>query len=76
MGNTGKVRQMKELKYRIADWLFEAELDEAFEMGLREGARRQTQKIQMALDLNSLDVAKTNQKGYMVAMEVVENVIN
>ena len=67
---------MKELKYRIADWLFEAELDEAFELGIKEGRRRQTHEINMALDLASLDVAKTNQKGYMIAMEVIENVIN
>lgn len=67
---------MKELKYRIADWLFQTELDEAFEMGLREGARRRSNKIQMALDLNSPLVAKTNQKGYKIAMEVVEDVIN
>lgn len=74
MGNTGKVRQMRELRYRIADWLFEAELDEAFELGIKEGARRQKENITQALDTASLDVAKTNQKGYMVAMEVVENV--
>jgi hypothetical protein len=67
---------MKELKYRIADWLFEAELDEAFELGIKEGRRRQKHEINMALDLASLDVAKTNQKGYMIAMEVIENVIN
>lgn len=65
---------MRELRYRIADWLFEAELDEAFELGIKEGARRQKENITQALDTASLDVAKTNQKGYMVAMEVVENV--
>lgn len=66
---------MKELKYRIADWLFESELDEAFELGIKEGQRRQKVNILDALDINSLDVAKTNQKGYSIAMEVVENVI-
>jgi uncharacterized protein (UPF0262 family) len=66
---------MRELKYRIADWLFEAELDEAFELGIKEGQRRQKVKVLDALDLNSLDVAKTNQKGYSLAMGVVENVI-
>lgn len=65
---------MKELKYRIADWLFEAELDEAFELGIKEGARRQQEKITHALDVGSLTVAKTNQKGYTEAMSVVENV--
>lgn len=65
---------MRELRYRIADWLFEAELDEAFELGIKEGKRRQKENITQALDAASLDVAKTNQKGYMVAMEVVENV--
>lgn len=66
---------MRELKYRIADWLFESELDEAFELGIKEGQRRQKVKILDALDLNSLDVAKSNQKGYTLAVEVVENVI-
>lgn len=64
---------MKELKYRIADWLFEAELDEAFELGIKEGQRRQKAKIESALDIESLSVAKTNFKGYAIAMEVVEN---
>jgi hypothetical protein len=67
---------MKELKYRIADWLFEAELDEAFEMGLREGARRQKNTIITRLELTLQTVAKTNQKGYLTAIEVIENVIN
>jgi len=66
---------MKELKYKIADWLFEAELDEAFNLGLKEGARRQKHKIDMALDMASLDLAKSNQKGYMMAMEVIEDVL-
>ena len=67
---------MKELRYKLADLLFEAELDEAFELGIKEGKRRQKVNILGALDLNSLDVAKTNQKGYNIAMEVIENVIN
>lgn len=67
---------MKELKYRIGDWLFESELDEAFELGLKEGRRRQKHEINMALDLGSLDVSKTNQKGYTIAMEVIKNVLN
>jgi hypothetical protein len=67
---------MKELKYRIADWLFGRELDEAFEMGIREGQRRQKVRINNALDLTLENVAKTNQKGYMIAMEVIENGIN
>jgi hypothetical protein len=67
---------MKELKYRIADWLFGRELDEAFEMGIREGQRRQKVRINNALELTLECVAKTNQKGYMIAMEVIENGIN
>jgi hypothetical protein len=67
---------MKELKYRIADWLFTRELDEAFEMGLREGRRRQKIEILGTLDINSLGVAKSNQKGYMLAREVLSDVLN
>lgn len=67
---------MKELKYRIADWLFQNELDEAFEMGIREGQRRQKNTIITRLELTLETVAKTNQKGYKIAMEVVEDVIN
>jgi hypothetical protein len=66
---------MKELRYRIADWLFEAELDEAFELGKKEGARRQKVNINHALELNLEQQAKSNQKGYMTAMEVIKNVI-
>lgn len=67
---------MKELKYKIADWLFEAELDEAFEHGIKEGQRRQKNTIITRLELTLETVAKTNQKGYLTAMEVIENGIN
>lgn len=60
-----------EIKYWIADKLFERELDEAFEMGLREGARRQ--RVTTIVDLRKhLDTGLKMQKpGIELAIELL-----
>ena len=60
-----------EFKYWLADKLFEQELDEAFEMGLREGARRQ--RVSAIVNLRAhLDTApKSNHAGLNLAIELL-----
>ena len=60
-----------EFKYWIADKLFERELDEAFEMGLREGARRQ--RVSTLTDLRTqLETApKSNHPGINLVIELL-----
>ena len=65
----------KELKYQIADKLFAKELDEAFDMGLREGARFATSTISFKVYLKESkeDLTKTQAVGYRKAMSIVED---
>jgi hypothetical protein len=65
---------LKEIKYEIADKLFKADMDEAFQMGIREGARFAAQKITFQLDLQSekIIMTKTEKKGYLKAVEVAK----
>ena len=65
----------KELKYQIADKLFAKELDEAFNMGLSEGARFATSTISFKVYLkeSKQDLTKTQAIGYRKAMSVVED---
>lgn len=60
-----------EFKYWLADKLFEQELDEAFEMGIREGARRQ--RVSTIVDLRAqLDSApKSSHQGINLAIELL-----
>ena len=63
----------KELKYRIADKLFGAELDEAFNMGIREGAGFAVFKMNFDVKMQKhLGLTKTEQKGYNKAIEKME----
>jgi len=66
---------MKELKYRIADWLFASELDEAYEMGIREGAKviRQDLAFRLKTSRAQKELTKARKEGYAKAIEVVEN---
>ena len=66
---------MKELKYRIADWLFARELDEAYEMGIREGAKviRQDLAFRLKTSRAQKELTKARKEGYAKAIEVVEN---
>ena len=64
---------LKELRYWIADKLFTKELDEAFSMGIREGADFATYKLCFNVKLqNHLTLTKTEQKGYDKAIESME----
>lgn len=64
----------KELKYQIADKLFNKELDEAYSMGLRGGAEYATRKISMQLYIEQpkQDLTKTQSLGYDKANEIVQ----
>lgn len=57
---------LREIKYQIADKLFTKELDEAFQMGIREGATFATRKISFDIELkaNRADMTKTQKIGY------------
>lgn len=65
-----------ELKYRIADWLFEAELDEAFSHGVKEGYRRQASIIRIEMEYKKTraletGLTKAQAVGWDRCMEVV-----
>ena len=60
-----------ELKYWIADKLFEDELDEAFELGIREGGRRKIIQAQAHLSKIREDHSKTAQSGIDAAHTVL-----
>ena len=56
----------------IAEWLFETQLDEDFELGIKEGSRRT--KIQLVTELKALleTAPKSKQAGITEALEVVK----
>lgn len=60
-----------EIKYWIADKLFERELDEAFEMGLREGARRQRVSTLVDLKHHRDNGLKLQKAGLDLAIELL-----
>lgn len=71
---------MKELRYRIADRLFSRELDEAFQLGLKEGKRRLASELRVRMDYKrtraaELGMTKTQKIGYDRCAEVVRDVI-
>jgi hypothetical protein len=61
----------KEIKYWIADKLFEDELDEAFELGIREGGRRKIIQAQAHLSKIREDHSKSAQGGIDAAHTVL-----
>ena len=65
----------REVKYQIADKLFTYELDDAYQMGIREGATFSTRKISFNLELkrNRQDMTKTQQIGYDKAVEILKD---
>lgn len=72
---------MKELRYKIADWLFARELDEAFDMGIREGQRRLSSELRVRMGYKKtraeeLGMTKTQAIGYERCMEVVQDVLS
>lgn len=66
---------LKDIKYEIADKLFKKDMDEAFEMGIREGATFATRKInfEASLQLDKIQMTKTEKKGYLKALQVIED---
>lgn len=62
----------RELKYRVADALFNYELDDAFRMGVESGSEFAIRKLSFAMNLKDgkLNMTKTEQKGYEKALAV------
>ena len=61
------------MKYQLAEWLFSKELDEAYEMGIREGANAIHKDILFKLKTAKIDMTKVRMEGYNKAIEKVEN---
>jgi len=60
---------LQKIRYFIADNLFEAELDDAYEMGVREGITHALREIVFAVDLKeSSKLTKTQLVGYQKAI--------
>jgi hypothetical protein len=70
------IREMfHEVKYFIADRLFNYELDEAFRHGMQEGAQYATTWITMRAEINKdrIKMTKTQVAGYEKALEVIKD---
>lgn len=65
----------REIKYWIADHLFEYELDEAYEMGLKYGAEFATRTITFKVDVKEArqQLTKTQLLGYKRAQQIIED---
>lgn len=66
----------RELKYRIADYLFDYELDEAFRLGVQEGRRNLSSQIKVEMEYKKTraletGLTKTQAIGWDRCMEVV-----
>lgn len=61
------------MKYKIADWLFSKELDEAYEMGLREGTNVTLSNLRFRIGIYAKDLTPARKQGYEKAARVVEN---
>ena len=71
---------LRELKYKIADRLFERELDEAFFHGIKEGKSRQASKLRVHMNYKKTraketGMTKTQAIGYDRCMEVVTDAL-
>lgn len=62
----------RELKYQIADKLFNYELDDAYRMGLQAGSEFATRKLSFALEMkaDAIKMTPTEKRGYDRALEV------
>ena len=61
------------MRYQIAEWLFSKELDDAYEMGLREGTDVTLSNIKFRIGLDGQDLTPARKQGYEKAARVVEN---
>jgi hypothetical protein len=64
-----RTRKMKDIKYWIADFMFSKELDESYEMGIREGQRATGWAITNQLQRLHDNANKTNQPGIKAALD-------
>lgn len=64
---------MLPLKEQLSEIFFERELDEAYEMGIREGVRRTLWSITQQADAFREDLTKTQQIGLDRALWIVEH---
>ena len=64
---------MLPLKEQLSEIFFERELDEAFEMGIREGVRRTLGTIKMQAQVTRPDLTKTQQVGLDRALWLMDN---
>ena len=66
---------MNELKYRIANFLFAKELDEAYEMGIRIGAEYATRVISFRVGIQEAtqELTKTQKIGYDKANAIIQS---
>jgi hypothetical protein len=74
------MKWLSELKYRIADTLFEKELDEAFTLGIIQGKNQLASILRVELEyrehrMKQLKVTKPQAVGYEKAMELVKEII-
>lgn len=65
----------REVKYQIADKVFKYEMDEAFQMGIREGATFSTRKLTFEVELKAdrQDMTKTQKLGYQKAIDILKD---
>ena len=69
-----------ELKYKIADRLFNNELDEAFNLGIQQGKNTQAAHVRVMMEYKKdrereLGMTKTQALGYERCLEVVTDAI-
>jgi hypothetical protein len=62
---------MKEWKYLLAQKFFEAELDDAYKMGIREGVEQVTKTITFELALRDAHINKASLLAWNTAKAVV-----
>ena len=69
------IRDWSDLKYEIADFLFGKELDEAYAMGISQGAEFATRKLSFEVNLKrNLKLTKVEERGYGYAIEAIDRV--
>lgn len=59
---------------RVADALFERELDEAFYHGYKEGIRNSINLIVFSLETNKRRMSKARQEGFDLAVEMMRQI--
>lgn len=64
-----------EIKYWIADKLFEDELDEAFELGIKEGRRRGLMRASVHLLAAEKDTPKSKHPGLEEARKILKGLM-